>query len=154
MIACAPMPRKLIFMPDAKNNRGPFSAWLFSARKAHGLTQEGLSELSGIDQGLISKYERSIFTPAKREIVISLADALMIKGSDDRVNRSLLNAGLKAAGFAPADAEPGGPLETIVQEAGYSADDLDEDGLRQLRQSVDAVVIGIMEQEKRKKASN
>ena len=76
---------------------------------------------------------------------------MLADDGDEYVSRSLLNAGLKAAGYLPVDEETGGPLETIVQEAGYSADDLDDEALRQLRQSVDAVVIGMMEQERRKR---
>jgi transcriptional regulator with XRE-family HTH domain len=50
-------------------------------RKEHGLTQEKLGELSGLDRGYISGVERGVRNPAIRNIE-KLAKALKIKVSE------------------------------------------------------------------------
>ena len=77
-----------------------FADWLREARKRRGLTQTELSEMSGVDQGLISKYERAALSCPK-QTVYALAYALSQEDADERTGRALLNSGLKAAGYAP-----------------------------------------------------
>jgi len=129
-----------------------FAEWLRSARKSRGFTQSDLAEASSVDQALISKYERQVL-PCPKPSVYALAEALSGPDADEGVRLRMLDAGLLAAGFAPVQAgsEKTGPIETILYEAGYSADILDEEAREQLRQSMDAMVIGMIEQEKRKR---
>jgi len=143
------MPVKTKTLGDAELEA--FAEWLRSARKSRGFTQSDLSEASGVDQALISKYERRLL-PCPKSSVYSLAEVLAGPDSDDGVKRRTLNTGLLAAGFAPLQGpnEKTGPIETILHEAGYSSDALDDDAREQLRQSMDAMVIGMVEQEKRK----
>jgi transcriptional regulator with XRE-family HTH domain len=138
----------------------PFGQWLTDARIHRGLTMEAVAERGGTTQGMVSSLERGTRNPS-RDMVYKLAEAL--SGSDYSINAAkiLLRDGLTAAGFLPTkdldeDIDPlrGDPLETIMKEAGFNPDMLREDDLRQLRQNINAVVIGTMEQEKRKKAQS
>lgn len=51
---------------------------LKEARKRRGLTQEQLEKLSGIEQAVISRYERGAVGNPSFETVVKLADALKI----------------------------------------------------------------------------
>lgn len=83
--------------------RTPFALWLSRTRKARGFTQDDLCEVSGVDQGIISKYERGILEPPKRDVVQRLAAALSGPDADEHVSGHLLNEGLKTAGFATTE---------------------------------------------------
>ena len=77
-----------------------FGVWLRQARKARGWTMETLAVSADITQPYVSGLERGIRQPS-RDMVERLARALSPKEVDDQRERMLLNAGLKAAGFAP-----------------------------------------------------
>jgi len=126
-----------------------FAYWLTDAMRERGWERKTLALNSGVGQSSVSQLIGGLRSPS-REMVERLALSLSPEDADEHTARALLNGGLRAAGFAPTE-DAGDPLDTIVHEAGYNADALDEDARRQLRQSVDAVVIGIMEQERRKR---
>lgn len=96
--------RRRLVLTEKPSELIAFAAWLHTARKARGYTQERLSELSSVDQGLISKYERAILQCPK-PTVRALGIALCPEDADEHTARALLNAGLKAAGFAGLDDE-------------------------------------------------
>ncbi len=125
-----------------------FAQWLYDARTERGLTMTVLADRAGISHARIVQLEKGDLPT--RDMVERLVVGLLAKDSDEYVSRTLLNAGIKAAFPRPEDAE-GDDLETLVLKAGYNPDTLDEEGRERLRQSVDAAVIGVMEQEKRKK---
>ena len=65
---------------------------------------------------------------------------------------------LKSADYPASHVrEPGSPeyhadpIETLMQQIGYHADDLTQEGHVRLRQSFDALIIGMVEQERQKK---
>jgi transcriptional regulator with XRE-family HTH domain len=104
----------------------------------------GYSYLSNIERGYVNP-KRGPVVPSD-EILATIAEALHISVS--RLHSAL------GRDLDDTDRLRGDPLGTIMKEAGYNSDLLGEDDLRQLRQNVDAVVIGRMEQEKRKKAQS
>ena len=92
-----------------------FAIWLKENRKQRKLTQDELAESSNVDQGLISKYERGILMPAKKSIVLDMAQGLF--GSNfatDRFKRGIVNQGLKAAGFAPIETNEPDPRPMMM----------------------------------------
>ena len=102
-----------------KTNEPVFSSWLKEHRKQSKLTQDELAELSHVDQGLISKYERGILMPAKKSIVLDLARGLFGSSfATDRFLRGNVNQGLKAASFAPieTDEPPTRPMMTFLEQ--------------------------------------
>ena len=116
------------FMPytgentQLKNDLKQFASWLQSSRKSRGLTQDALADLSEVDQGLISKYERGAL-PCPRLTVYALAAALSGPEADERTTAALLNAGLRAAGFASLSEVIEVQYEAILDElhsASYS----------------------------------
>lgn len=109
---------------------------------------QAVADCAEITQPFVSTLERGTRNPS-RDMVERIARALSPEDADDHTFRALHNAGLAAAGFIN-DGAPG-PLETIVSEAGYSPDDFDDDARARLRQNIDAVIIGIAEQEKQKR---
>ena len=125
-----------------------FMIWLRSTRKAKGWTMEALADATEITQPFVSGLERGIRNPS-RDMVTRLAAALSGPDADEHMANALLNAGLRAAGFAGTDDY--GPIETLLYEKGYSSDDLSEEGHERLRQSLDAVIVGIVEQERQKR---
>jgi transcriptional regulator with XRE-family HTH domain len=124
-----------------------FARWLFNERRSRGLTMVVLAERAGISHPRIVQLEKG-GTPS-RNMVERLASALACpcagKESD---GDALLNAGLKAAGFASESDDPG-PIHTIMYERGYHTDELTEEGRDQLRRSLDALIVGIVEQERK-----
>ena len=80
----------------------PFGQWLSENRQRRGLTMESLADASDITQAMVSNMERGTRNPS-RETIAKLSYALSPLGADEHTARSLLNAGLKAAGFASAD---------------------------------------------------
>lgn len=105
-------------MPQHKQHqsKSPFQTWLSSNRRDRDITQEELEEKSGIDQGIISKYERGLLVPSKRENIVSLAKALAQPGASEHTSRILLNEGLRSAGFLPElEAELDPDLQMIVE---------------------------------------
>ena len=113
MLLIDPCRRSGQIMPQHRKNKlavldsdmKRFAQWLQHARKSRGFTQDALAECSGVDQGLISKYERAVL-PCPKITVYALAEALLPEKADERTARALVNAGLKAAGFATEE-EPG-----------------------------------------------
>ncbi len=88
-------------MPTLKEaSPEPFSSWLRKVRAAQGLTMRDLAALAGTTHPRISQIENGD-TPS-RDMVERLARALSPDDADEHTARALLNAGLKAAGFAPA----------------------------------------------------
>ena len=98
-----------------KNYLKQFAFWLQSSRKSRGLTQDALADISEIDQGLISKYERATLQ-CPRRTVYALAAALSGTSADERIADALLNAGLRAAGFAGTDEYLPRPMMTFVEQ--------------------------------------
>lgn len=96
--------------------------WLYAARSQRGLTQEEVAGAADVDTTYVSKIELGKKKPS-RKVITKLANALLPKGADEQTVRSLLNAGLAAAGFMPADTtapveyEPDPDLQLIVEEA-------------------------------------
>ena len=125
-----------------------FGDWLRRERSSRGLTMEMLSDRADTAPAVVSNLERGTRNPS-RDMVMRMAAALAGQEADERTASALLNAGLKAAGFASADTA--GPIETLMQEHGYSESDLSEEGHERLRQSLDAVIVGIVEQERQKR---
>ena len=105
-----------------KDDLKQFADWLQSARKLRGLTQDALADLSEVDQGLISKYERAVLSCPKAT-VYALAAALSGPEADARTASVTLNAGLKAAGYASPSKVIEVQYEAIIEElhsASYS----------------------------------
>ena len=100
---------------EAAGELAAFASWLKAARRDRGLTQTGLADLSDVDQGLISKYERRELLCPKAS-VRALAAALPPPEGDDRTRLHLLNAGLLAAGYAPEGALVRGAGHEITME--------------------------------------
>ena len=93
-----------------KINEPAFPRWLKEHRKQSKLTQDELAESSHVDQGLISKYERGILMPAKKSIVLDMAQGLFGSSfATDRFLRGNVNQGLRAAGFAPIETDEPAP---------------------------------------------
>lgn len=132
-----------------KREEALLGTWLRKERLKRGLTIRALAERAGITHPRISQIESG--DEATRDMVMRLVTALAGEHPDEHIYNSLLNAGLKAAFPRPEDAYDADGLETLVSKAGYSADILDDEGRERLRQSVDAAVIGVMEQERRRR---
>lgn len=100
-----------------------FAEWLQNARKSRGLTQDALADLAEVDQALISKYERAVLT-CPRPTIYALAKALSGSSEDEHVTHALLNAGLRAAGFAENDRIPVEyqPVLDELRAAAYTGD--------------------------------
>jgi len=124
-----------------------FGEWLQAGLDERGWERKTLAVKSEAGITSVNQIIAGLRNPS-REMVEKLARALAPEDADEHTARALLNAGLKAAGFATDER---GPIETILHEAGYSSDALDEDAREQLRQSMDVMVIGMVEQEKRKR---
>ena len=68
-------------MKTADKNRSPFSRKLIEYRKARGLTQIQLAELSGISRRMIAYYETNIANPPLNN-VMDIAKALKVTIGD------------------------------------------------------------------------
>lgn len=123
-----------------------FAHWLIDTMNERGWERKTLSINSGVGQSSISQIIGGLRAPS-RDMVERLARALSTDDADDRTARALLNVGLKAAGFTAGDEQD--YLDTVVMEAGYEADDLDDAQREELRIALDRAVIGVMEQQKR-----
>ena len=100
----------------------PFGQWLRSHRQSRGLTMESLADASNITQAMVSNLERGTRNPS-RETIVSLSRALSSQGADERAAAALLNAGLRAAGFASADVPSTRPMMLFLeQQVRYGAD--------------------------------
>jgi len=62
-------------MPAVAKNRTSFAARLLNLRKLRGLTQEELSDLSGVSRRVIAHHETNIKAPTA-DVVMRLAKAL------------------------------------------------------------------------------
>lgn len=106
MLGCNAVPFGKAFMPRTPqhtNTMPSFAQLLSQRRKQRGISQDDLAEMSGVDQGLISKYERAILHPPDGERVKALFLHLAPEGADEGFARSIINEGLIAAGFAPLE---------------------------------------------------
>jgi transcriptional regulator with XRE-family HTH domain len=116
-----------------------------AAREAEGWSLKELSEKSGVGYSYASNIERGYVNP-KRGPVTPSDDVLFALAKTLRMPISKLHGSLGRTD--PADYEFG-PIETIILERGYSADELTEEGRDQLRRSLDALIVGIVEQERK-----
>lgn len=73
-----------------KIRRDPYGAWLFHLRSKAGLTQQALADLTGIQQRVISHWERTGKLSGRREIValakvlnVSIPELLRAKREQD-----------------------------------------------------------------------
>lgn len=108
MQTCALMPLEYREAYMAKRNNleemPAISQWLFIARRRAGKSQDQVAEAADIDTTYVSKIELGHKTPSKK-VIMKLSEALTESGGDERTARALLNAGLRAAGFASDDNE-------------------------------------------------
>ena len=145
-----------------------FGGWVQSLiDKSDKFTVSDLSRETGIpypslDRILKSGRRGKIVRPGE-ERIDAISQALLKAGLIEDMDEAWVAAGFIVEGYeikktgdeyhqnSPVNQNNGDDLETLVSRAGYSADILDDEGRERLRQSVDAAVIGVMEQEKRKK---
>ncbi len=85
---------------ETNTERSLIAHWLKENRLKRGLTQEEVASAADVDTTYISKIELGKKSPS-RKVVEKFALALASSEADEDSYRSLLNAGLKAAGFAP-----------------------------------------------------
>ena len=81
-----------------------FALWLDAAMQEKDWEKKTLSLHSGVGQSSISQIMSGIRKPS-RDMVARLAAALSGPDADERTAAALLNAGLKAAGFASIDTD-------------------------------------------------
>ena len=93
----------------------PFGQWLSENRQRRGLTMEALADASNITQAMVSNMERGTRNPS-RDTIASVSRAFSSQGADERTARALLNAGLKAAGFASTDEPPTRPMMMFLEQ--------------------------------------
>ena len=99
-----------------------FGDWLRRERSSRGLTMEMLSDRADTAPAVVSNLERGTRNPS-RDMVTRLAAALAGPEADERTTAALLNAGLRAAGFASLSEVIEVQYEAILDElrsASYS----------------------------------
>lgn len=64
-------------MPQQAKKRGPFAERLIQIRKARGLSQYDLADLSGVSQRMIAHYETIIRNPSS-SVLLRLAKVLKV----------------------------------------------------------------------------
>ena len=77
-----------------------------------------------------------------RDMVGKIAAALVGDDAEPETVRRLTNAGIRAA--FPTDDGERGPIETIVEEAGFSSGAMSEAELADLRDDVDSFVKAVL----------
>ena len=100
---CAVPLERVVPMPRREPSSKPLARWLRTSRVSRGLTIRELAALAGISHPRISQIEGG--DTATRDMIERLARALSPEGADEHTARALLNAGLKASGFAGLDDE-------------------------------------------------
>lgn len=105
----------VVQMKTLTTQNTPFGQWLRSHRQSRGLTMESLADASNITQAMVSNLERGTRNPS-RETINSLSRALSPQGADERTAQSMLNAGLRAAGFASFDESAPRPMMTFIEQ--------------------------------------
>lgn len=120
---------------------------ILAARKEKGWTQYELFQKTGLSVGYISNIENGYVNP-KRGPVVPSDDSLSSFSEALGIPLSRLHSSLGRDVMARQEIDA---IDSITREAGYDTDSLDEAGWARLRQSVDAAVIGVMEQERRKR---
>ena len=124
----------------------PFAQWLYEGRSKRSLTMVALADRAGISHARIAQLEKG--GKPKRDMVERLAAALTQDEADDHTPHAVLSAGLRAAGFTDLSSDSD-PLDTLVDRAGYDNEMLGEEDREQLARSVNALIVGIVEQAKR-----
>lgn len=109
------------------NTRQPataFGEWTLTEIDARGWERKTLAVKSGVGITSVNQIVAGVRNPS-RDMVERLARALAPEDADEHTARALLNAGLKAAGFAPADGPSAGEHPAQAYLRGLS--DVDQD---------------------------
>jgi len=131
-------------MPRPFRSSKPLAVWLRSARDARGMSVRALAERAGISHPRISQIEGG--DSATRDMVERLATALSPGDEDSYTSQQLLNAGLKAAGFATNEAiypvQHGDIVRTLIREKRFDDQQFSGEEIEQIATGVASLIGG------------
>jgi hypothetical protein len=131
----------------------PFAKWLMENVNRHGWSIQRVADQVDVNVSQLHKIIKSYLPQYTQYQRLGYEKTMAIGKLFGDVEGALKSADYPASHVRETESHEyyAATIETLMQEMGYHADDLTQEGHVRLRQSFDALIIGMVEQERQKK---